>query len=71
MPLFSMLTNTLSSCLKKKSLSMAFGRGEGVSVFFKGDSSNNAMFPINCTIRNNTALWGAGLLIIECQDNYG
>ena len=46
---------------------LAFGRGGGVSVFFKGNSSNNAMFLINCTIMNNTALWGAGLLI-EYQD---
>ena len=46
---------------------LAFGRGGGVSVFFKGNSNNNAMLFVNCTIMNNTALWGAGLLI-EYQD---
>ena len=46
---------------------LAFGRGAGISVFFKGDSKNNHLSMRNCTLVNNTALWGAGLFV-EHQD---
>lgn len=46
---------------------LAFGRGAGISVFFKGFSQNNHISVKNCSLENNTALWGAGLFV-EHQD---
>jgi predicted outer membrane repeat protein len=46
---------------------LAFGRGGGLSVFFKGVSKNNRISIKNCSFRNNTALWGAGFFL-EHQD---
>ena len=46
---------------------LAFGRGGGISVFFKGNAFSNTVTITNCTISNNTALWGAGLFV-EYQD---
>ena len=40
-----------------------FGRGGAVSVHFKGSSLNNTINVINCYMKNNEALWGAGLLL--------
>ena len=61
-------TNQHTFILPQKGNHIAFGRGGGVSVYFKGNSSNNTMLLSNCTILNNTALWGAGLFI-EYQDS--
>ena len=47
---------------------IAFGRGGGVSVFLKGIASNNTVKVKNCSICNNTALWGAGVFV-ELHDN--
>lgn len=47
---------------------IAFGRGGGVSVFFKGHASNNKVTVRDCIIHNNTALWGAGFFV-EFHDN--
>ena len=46
---------------------LAFGRGGGLSMFFKGNAKNNSVNIENCEFSNNTALWGGGLLI-EMQD---
>ena len=46
----------------------AFGRGGGLSVFFKGSAKNNTIHVVNCTFKYNLALWGGGLLI-EFDDN--
>ena len=46
----------------------AFGRGGGVSVFFKGDASHNTITVDNCCFTHNQALWGAGMFV-EFQDN--
>ena len=49
-----------------KSLSCAkqtFGRGGGMSVFFRGNSTNNSIDIINTVFVNNTAVWGGGLFI--------
>ena len=46
---------------------LAFGRGAGLSVFFKGYSMNNRVLLNNCHVMNNRALWGAGLFV-EHQD---
>ena len=40
-----------------------FGRGGAISVHFKGSSLNNTINVINCYMKNNEALWGAGLLL--------
>ena len=47
---------------------VAFGRGGGLSVFFKGNAFNNTVFVTNSTFTGNEALWGAGLFV-EYQDN--
>ena len=47
----------------QKSNHIAFGRGGGLSVFFKGRCSNNTIV-IDCSnFTNNTALWGGGLYV--------
>ena len=46
----------------------AFGRGGGLSVYFKGDATNNTIVIENCHFIGNRAVWGGGLLI-EMDDN--
>ena len=46
----------------------AFGRGGGLSIFFKGNAANNAFSIANCTFENNRAVYGGGLYV-EMQDN--
>jgi predicted outer membrane repeat protein len=45
----------------------AFGRGGGLSIFFKGNASNNCITVDNCVFKNNSALWGGGIFA-EFQD---
>ena len=40
-----------------------FGRGGGLSMFFKGNTINNNFTLTNCTTQNNVALWGGGMVI--------
>ena len=47
---------------------LAFGRGGGLSLFFKGSATNNTVSIESSEFMSNTALWGGGLLI-EMQDN--
>ena len=47
---------------------VAFGHGGGLSVFFKGNSSNSDIAIENCTFTNNEAMYGGGVYI-EMQDN--
>ena len=46
----------------------AFGRGGGLSIFFKGNATGNKFIIDSCYLTANTALWGGGLFI-EFQDN--
>ena len=41
----------------------AFGRGGGLSIFVKGNSSYNNFTIVDCLFSNNRALWGAGLFV--------
>ena len=45
----------------------AFARGGGLSLFFKGNATNNSIIVKRCTFINNVATWGAGLFV-EFQD---
>ena len=54
--------------LPGKQYHSAFGRGGGLSVFFKGDASYNTITVDNCRFTHNQALWGAGMFV-EFQDN--
>ena len=47
---------------------IAFGRGGGLSVFFKGEAQNNIITVNRSHIIHNRALWGRGALV-EFQDN--
>ena len=47
---------------------LAFGRGGGLSVYYKGNCTNNIVQVSNVNFTSNTALWGGGLFI-EHQDN--
>ena len=58
----------LTFILPHRSDHIAFGRGGGLSVFFKGDAHNNTISVRNCTFIANQAMWGAGLFV-EYQDN--
>ena len=40
---------------------VAFGKGGGLSVIFKGRSSENSITIDNCTFKANSAQWGGGL----------
>ena len=40
---------------------MAFGKGGGLSVIFKGKSSGNSITIDSCTFHDNAAQWGGGL----------
>ena len=46
---------------------LAFGRGAGLSLFFKGRSAENSVLVRGCNFTGNRALWGAGLFA-EYQD---
>lgn len=46
---------------------LAFGRGGGISVFFKGNAINNKVTVSGSNLTHNEALWGAGLFV-EYQD---
>ena len=56
-----------SFILPQKSKHLAFGRGGGLSLFFKGSATNNSVNIETCGLYNNTALWGGGLFI-EVED---
>ena len=47
---------------------IAFGRGGGISLIFKGNVDKSNVTISKCNISSNTATWGAGLFI-EFQDN--
>ena len=49
--------------LPQKCNHIAFGRGGGLSVFFKGYSSNNTILVEGCNFTNNTAVWGSGIFV--------
>ena len=46
----------------------SFGRGGGLSVYFKGTAFNNSVAIHNCNVSHNHANWGGGLLV-EYDDN--
>ena len=54
--------------LPQKSDHYAFGRGGGLSVFFKGIAKNNTIIVNNSVFSNNQALWGGGIFV-EYQDS--
>lgn len=54
--------------LPQKSEHLAFGRGGGLSVFFKGVTSNSIVTVNESLFYYNRALWGGGIFI-ECLDN--
>ena len=45
----------------------SFGRGGAISVFFKGNASDNSIHIEDCFFLQNRALWG-GALFVEFQD---
>lgn len=42
---------------------LSFGRGGGLSIYFKGTAFNNTVLIRNCQISYNHADWGGGLLV--------
>lgn len=46
----------------------AFGRGGGLSIFFKGNASRNSITVTECRFEQNQAQWGGGLFA-EFQDS--
>ena len=49
---------------------IAFGRGGGLSIFFKGNASRNRVNILGCLFESNHALWGGGLFV-EFHDTAG
>ena len=60
-------TSQYTFILPQKSNHLAFGRGGGLSVFFKGVATNNTVNVIGSVFSNNIALWGGGVFV-EYQD---
>jgi len=46
---------------------IAFGRGGGLSIYLKGNASYNMFTILNCTFTENTALYGAGICLLNCR----
>ena len=40
-----------------------FGRGGGLSIFFKGKAENNVISVTGCHFEDNSAMWGGGIFI--------
>ena len=59
--------NNYTFILPQKSNHLAFGRGGGLSVYFKGHSTNNTIIVNQSTFVSNEALWGGGVFV-EYQD---
>ena len=57
------LANSESFILPIGHYHVAFGRGGGLSVYINGKAHNNTIVIDNCVVVNNTALWGAGILV--------
>ena len=53
--------------LPQKSDHIAFGRGGGLSVFFKGNATNNTIIVNQSKFQGNEASWG-GSILVEYQD---
>ena len=73
----SVFSNNMADSSKKQAIRYilpyktyhdAFGRGGGLSIFFKGNAANNAFSIANCIFENNRAVYGGGLYV-EMQDN--
>ena len=57
-------TNLLKSFFRSSTCTkQTFGHGGGMSVFFRGNSTNNNIDIINTVFVNNIAVWGGGLFI--------
>ncbi len=54
--------------LPRYNVHSAFGRGGGLSVFFKGNATNNKFTVTNCTFEHNTGMWGGGLALHLLDD---
>ena len=63
------ITNSVNSTfiLPQRDNHQAFGRGGGLSVFFKGNATNNTITVSESFFQNNTAIYGAGVFV-EYQD---
>ena len=63
-------TSQFTFILPQKANHLAFGRGGGLSIFFKGNASNNSVIVDGCNFVNNTALWGSGVFIEHHDFSY-
>ena len=57
-----------SLILVSNSTHQAIGRGGGLSIYFKGNATDNSVHIADCHFLRNHAVWGGGLLI-EMDDN--
>ena len=55
--------NSSNYIIPYKQSHMAFGRGGGLSIMFKGNASGNRFIVSDCIFRDNRAIWGGGLLV--------
>ncbi len=68
-------TNNIANDPEKHLLVLAYryrhnptGRGGGLSIFFKGNATNNTFKIDNCVFQNNVAVYGGGIYM-EMQDS--
>ncbi len=54
--------------MPSKSNHQSLGRGGGLCMYIKGKAKSNSITLRNCTFKNNSAQWGAGVML-EFHDN--
>ena len=59
----TLLAKTESFILPYGHYHVAFGRGGGLSFYINGNANRNRVIIEKCVVINNTALWGAGILM--------
>ena len=62
---------TSSYILPQRTHHIAFAQGGGMSIFFKGNASNNSFLISHCSFDHNRAMWGGGLQINFQDDTAG
>ena len=62
------ISSLINFIIPLKTTHESFGRGGGLSVYFKGSATNNTVVIEKCRFIHNRAVWGGGLLI-EMDDN--
>ena len=65
------MANYAKFILPHREQHVAFGRGGGLSIYFKGNCSNNTISVSNHSLfKSNVALWGGGIFVEHHDNSY-